>query len=189
MDGTGDVTTLIERARSGEAGALDELFARLYPELRRAAHGQRGRSGIHDPLLSTTALVNEAYLKLRGSERIAARDRGHFLAYAATAMRSIIIDAARARLAERRGGADQQRVTLDSTLADELPQDDEELLDIDAALTSLAAIDRRLAQVVEMRWFGGLSEAEVGEALSISERTVRRDWEKARLLLAAALRG
>lgn len=185
----GDITTLIERARSGEAGALDALFERLYPELRRAAHGQRGSAGIHDPLLSTTALVNEAYLKLRGSDRLAARDRAHFLAYAATAMRSIIVDAARARLAERRGGAEQQRVTLDSQLAEQLPQDDDELLDIDAALTSLAAIDARLAQVVEMRWFGGSSEADIGDVLGISERTVRRDWEKARLLLAAALRG
>ena len=182
----GDITALIERARGGEQAAFAELFEALYPELRRIAHARLGH-GVRDPLLVTTELVHECYLKFRDAERLAPRDRAHFLAYAASAMRSIIVDAARARLTGRRGG-DQIRVTLDSHVAASVPAEDGEIVDVHEALQQLAQLDARLAQVVEMRYFGGMSEVEIGEALGVTDRTVRREWEKARLLLAAALR-
>lgn len=185
--GMGDITVLIERARGGEAAALGALFEALYPALRGIAHARLGH-GWRDPLLGTTALVHECYMKFCDSQRLTPQDRAHFLSYAATVMRSIIVDAARARLADKRGG-DLARVTLDSQLADQLPAPDDEILDVHEALQALAAIDARLVRIVEMRYFGGMNDAEVGAVLGVTDRTVRREWEKARLLLAAALRG
>jgi len=182
----GDTTLLIEQARDGDRAAFDRLFERLYPELRAAAHRRLSRHS-REEAVDTTALVNECYLKLSRVEGLPTVDRAHFLAYAASVMRSIIVDAARAAQAERRGGG-VDAVPLDTTLVDQLPDPAVEILDVDAALRDLAQIDARLAQVVELRYFGGLNDAEIGEALSISDRTVRRDWEKARLLLAHALR-
>lgn len=182
----GDITLLIGQARDGDRAALDRIFELLYPELRAAAHRRLGRH-VRDEAIETTALVNECYLKLSRVEGLPAIDRAHFLGYAASVMRSIIVDAARAALTERRGGG-VDAVPLDTTLVDRLPNPADEILDVDAALRDLARVDARLAQVVELRYFGGLSDAEVGEALNVSDRTVRRDWEKARLLLAHALR-
>lgn len=183
----GDITTLIARAREGDRPAFDALFQRLYPELRRAAHArlaghQRGAG------MQTTVLLHECYLRFLNAGHLAPADRGHFIAYASHVMRSIIVDAVRAAGRERRGG-DAEHVTLDTGIADALAQPHEELLDIDRALGQLAALDARLAQVVEMRYFAGLKDAEIAEALGVTDRTVRRDWEKARLLLAHALRG
>lgn len=184
----GDITVLIQRAQGGDRGALDALFDALYPELRRIAHARLTRN-LRDTLLDTTALVHECYVKFSQAQRLGPSDRAHFLAYAATAMRSIIVDFARAKAAERRGG-DAPHVTLNTALADGLGDrhGEDEIVRVHEALDELAKLDARLAQVVEMRYFGGMTDAEVGEALGITDRTVRRDWDKARLLLAAALK-
>lgn len=182
----GEVTELMNRARAGERGALDRLFELLYPELRQAAHRRLARHP-RDGGLETTALVNECYLRLAEREGLTPADRTHFLGYAAAVMRSVIVDAARAAHTDRRGG-NQPHVTLDTAVSDSVAHSAEEILDVHAALQDLAQVDPRLAQVVEMRYFGGMTEAEIGTALGLTERTVRRDWEKARLLLAHALR-
>ena len=182
----GDITTLIERARDGDRQALDGLFEALYPEMRRIAHA-RLRRGFPDPDLGTTALVHECYLKLCGANRLDAGDRAHFLAYSATAMRSIIVDIARARATARRG-ANAVHVTLDDELAAADPAAAEAILGVHEALTQIEQFDARLVRLVEMRYFGGMSDPEIALALDVTDRTVRRDWQKARLLLAEALR-
>ena len=181
----GDITTLIQRAREGDRAALDDLFAALYPELRRIAH-VRLRHGFPDPDLGTTALVNECYMKLCRASRLDATDRRHFFAYTATAMRSIVVDIARAKATERRG-SNAPHVTLDDELGPATPGE-EQILRVHEALEELAGLDGRMARLVEMRYFGGLSDAEIADGLELSERTVRREWQKARLFLAAALR-
>jgi RNA polymerase sigma factor (TIGR02999 family) len=186
----GDITLLLARANEGDRRAVEAIFEALYPDLRRIAHARLSRH-VRDTMLDTTALVHECYLKFAQAERLSPGDRAHFLAYAATAMRSIIVDFARARAAERRGG-DAVHLTLNTQLADGLPQPADgadEILRVDAALQELAKLDARLARVVEMRYFGGMNDLEIAAALGVTDRTVRRDWEKARLLLAAALRG
>jgi RNA polymerase sigma factor (TIGR02999 family) len=182
----GDVTALIARARQGDREAFDRLFELLYPELRRIAHARLSRS-LRDTLMATTALVNECYLKFAQAARLSASDRLHFLAYAANVMRSIIVDAARAAHAQRRGG-DAEHVTLDTGVADATPTPEDEVLDVHAALQDLSRLDERLVKVVEMRYFGGMKDDEIAQVLGLTDRTVRRDWEKARLLLARALR-
>ena len=181
-----DITALIHRAIEGDAGAADDLLRALYPDLRRLA---RARLSGHqrDVLLDTTALVHECYLKMSAASQLKLADRQHFLRYASRAMRSVIVDLARERQTDRRGGGDAH-VPLDTTLADRLGHADEEILDVHAALTELAAAEPRLAQVVELRYFGGMSEVDTAAALGVTERTVRRDWQKARLMLAAVLR-
>lgn len=156
-----------------------------YAELKKIARARLHASG---PLtqLNTTALVNESYLRL--SARAAGLhfpSPGHYYAYAAKVMRSIIVDLVREQQAERRGGG-AQRVTLSTTLADGAPTDDE-ALQVDEALRALEQVEPRLAQVVEMRYYGGLTEAEIGSALGVTERTVRRDWDKARAILRTML--
>ncbi len=183
----GDVTLLIERARDGDRTAIDRIFELLYPELRQIAHRRLTRSA-KDGLIETTALVNECYMKFIQRKSLTPGDRVHFLAYSATVMRSIIVDAARAAHADRRGG-DAEQITLNTDLIDSVPNPAGEILDVHAALEELARVDPRLATVVEMRYFAGMSDDEIAEALTLSSRTVRRDWEKARLLLAHALRG
>jgi RNA polymerase sigma factor (TIGR02999 family) len=182
----GDVTQLIERARGGERDALDRLFELLYPELRRLARSRLARHQRSDDL-GTTALVNECYLKFTRAGRLRAEDRGHFFAYCAATMRSIIVDTARAALAERRGG-DLEIVPLDTGMGDGALGADETIVQVHEALDTLAAVDARLVEVVEMRWFAGMSEQEIADVLGVTERTVRRHWHKARLLLAASLR-
>jgi RNA polymerase sigma factor (TIGR02999 family) len=182
----GDITQLLTRARAGDRQAFDALFQALYPDLRRIARA-RLAPHVRGTLLDTSALVHEAYLKFERAERLSAGDRAHFLAYAAQVMRSIIVDAARAARRGKRGG-DAQHVTLDTGVAESVAAGEDEILDVHEALQSLAQVDERLVRVVEMRYFGGMKEAEIGEALGVTERTVRRDWEKARLLLAAKLR-
>jgi RNA polymerase sigma factor (TIGR02999 family) len=182
----GDVTQLIAQARDGDRDALGHLFELLYPDLRRIAHARLG-SHQRDAVVDTTSLVHECYLKLAAAQRLTPEDRNHFLAYASTAMRSIIVDAARATLAQRRGG-DAEKVTLDTGVADAATAPEEEILDVHAALEDLGKLDARLARVVEMRYFGGMTDEDIGAVLGVTDRTVRRDWEKARLLLASALR-
>jgi RNA polymerase sigma factor (TIGR02999 family) len=182
----GDITLLIQRARDGDRSALDSLFEAVYPDLRRIAHA-RLRRGFPDPDLGTTALVNECYLKLREADRLDATDRAHFLAYTATAMRSIIVDIARAQASARRG-ANAPHVTLEDDLGSADPAAEEQILRVHQALEELAKLDQRLVRLVEMRYFGGLSDLEIAEGLGVTDRTVRRDWQKARVLLASALR-
>lgn len=170
--------------------ALDELVPLVYRELRAIAHRQLGGAlPAHggSATLSPTALVHEAYLKLADDPRRNWRDRTHFLALAAVAMRHILVDRARARTALKRGGGFAQ-VTLDEgALAGE--QDPEALLALDVALEQLATLAPRLARVVELRFYGGLSEDEIAEVLGVTTRTVQRDWAKARALLRRALDG
>ena len=139
-------------------------------------------------MLDTTALVHEAWLRLACAQGTDFPDRRHFLAYAAQAMRSVVIDLVRARQADRRGGG-LAHLTLDTAIADQLPQGDADLLRVHEALDELAQVEPRLAQVVEMRYFAGLREQEIAEALNITERTVQRDWQKARLFLSMSLGG
>ena len=182
----GEVTLLIERARDGDRTAFDRIFELLYPELRQIARRRLSR-GARDGLIETTALVNECYLKFVQRESLTPADRSHFLAYSATVMRSIIVDAARVARTDRRGG-DAQQVTLTTAVIETLPNPADEILDVHAALEDLARVDARLASVVEMRYFGGMEDAEIADVLGLSKRTVTRDWDKARLLLAHALR-
>jgi len=182
----GEVTDLIASARQGNRASLDRIFELLYPELRRVAHRRLARNR-RDAGLDTTALVNECYLKFAERDGLTPADRPHFLAYAASVMRSVIVDAARQANSERRGG-DQQLVTLDTEHGETIAEAAEEILEVHGALTELQAIDARLARVVEMRYFVGMTDLEIGAALGLTDRTVRRDWEKARLMLAHALR-
>jgi len=181
----GDVTVLLQRARANDRGAIDALFELLYDDLRRLARSRLAASG-SQTLLDTGVLVNEAYLRFRQADRIALNDREHFLAYAASTLRSVVVDFVRRRGAERRGG-NAEHVALDTGVADELGASDDEILGVHEALDELGKVDARLVQVVEMRYFAGLTEAEIAASLDVSERTVRRDWEKARVLLAAML--
>jgi RNA polymerase sigma factor (TIGR02999 family) len=180
------VTQLLGRARDGDRAALDTLFQRLYPELRQLAHARLRRAGPLT-LLDTVGLLHEAYVRLVRAGTLDVASRGHFLAYAARAMRSVVIDFARARQAERRGGKHRD-VTLDTAIAEDAGDGEEQVLRVHEALEELAQVDERLVRVVEMRYFAGLTEQEIGEALGVPERTVRRDWEKARVLLAVAMK-
>lgn len=179
------VVELLAAIRRGEAGAADQLFSLLYPDLRRMAHARLRRSG-HLTLLDTTGLVHEAYMRLFKAGTLEAGDRGQFMAYAARVMRSVVVDFVRRRAADRRGG-DVVHVELDESAAGLSDPRELEVMRIDEALEELAAIDERLVRVVEMRYFAGMTEEQVAEALGLSRRSVTRDWEKARLFLAAAL--
>jgi RNA polymerase sigma factor (TIGR02999 family) len=176
---------LLAAVRRGEAGAVDELFGLLYPDLRQLAHSRLRRSG-RFTLLDTTALVHESYLRLFKAGTLEAADRGQFMAYAARVMRSVVVDFVRRRSAERRGG-DVVHVELEEDLA--VPEDprEREVIRVNEALEELATIDERLVRVVEMRYFAGMTEEQVAEALDLSRRSVARDWEKARLFLAMEL--
>jgi len=162
-----------------------EVSPELYRQLRVLAR-HRLRGGGRNTLLDTTALVHETYLRMGGA-KAGSDERRQLLAYASRTMRSVIVDAARRRQAERRGG-DACIVTFTGSLADRAPAAADQIVRVHEALLELAQVDPRLAQVVEMRFFAGLADAEIAEALAMSERTVRRDWEKARLVLAQALR-
>ncbi|AOH35935.1 ECF-type sigma factor [Luteimonas sp. JM171] len=184
MADTADITRWLDAAREGDRAALDQVLATLYQELHSMA--RRQLSGQYGQTLDATALVHEAYLKLVGGRGARFEDRTHFFAYAASAMRSVVVDYARQRMARKRGG-DQHRVT---DLPEDLPGGlhlDEDMLALDAALEQLARVDERLARVVELRYFAGLSELEIGALLERSERSVRRDWQKARMFLLSAL--
>jgi RNA polymerase sigma factor (TIGR02999 family) len=174
----------LEELRKPRRDVLDRLLPVVYKELHAIAHRHLAGRG-HGGSLATTGLVHEAYLKLVDQSRAEWRDRAHFFALSSVAMRHVLVDRARARAALKRGGARKQ-VTLDE---ETIAVDDcaETLLAIDDALERLAAVEPRLAKVVEFRFFGGLSETEIAETLGITERTVERDWVKARMLLRRAL--
>jgi RNA polymerase sigma factor (TIGR02999 family) len=179
-----DLTALPHNARQGDSGAVHSLFAASYQNLRILARA-RLRAGRRDTVLNTTSLVHEFYLRVAGAESLNFQNREHFMRYASRAMRCVIVDTVRKRQAMRRGSGGE-RVTLTTQIADGAAGEDE-ILGVHEAIDELAKLDRRMAQVVEMRYFAGLTEAEIAEALRMTERTVRRDWEKARLLLLAAL--
>jgi len=180
-----NLTDLIHRAQRGDTDAVDALFQSVYPELRRMAR-QRLRKHQRNTLLDTTELVHESYLRFVQAGRLKLEDRVHFMGYAGKIMRSVIVDTVRDRMAQRRGGA-QRPITLDSQLAAPGADASAEILEVHAALDGLGQHDARLVQVVELRYFAGMTDLQVAESLGIAERTVRRDWEKARLLLAETL--
>jgi RNA polymerase sigma factor (TIGR02999 family) len=184
---TVDITELLLAHRGGRADALDRLVPLVYEDLRRVARGQLRRHRPGDSM-NTTGLVHEAYVRLVDQSRASYRDRGHFFAVCAVAMRQIIVDYARGRGRQKRGG-DQVVVPLDeaSEPPDRAAREAERLIDIDAALHKLAQYDERLARVVECRFFAGLSEEETAEALGLSLRTAQREWFKARAWLRAEL--
>lgn len=184
----GEVTRLLAALRDGDSQALDRLVPLVYRELRRLAHLQLRRR--HGHTLSTTALVHEAYVKLADGGAAGWRDREHFFAVAATAMRHILVDAARRRSAGKRGGGvmpvqlDEAEVGTGRGVAARSA----DILAVDQALASLGRLDDRLVKLVELRFFAGLSVAETAGVLAVSERTVKRDWRKARAFLYRALR-
>jgi RNA polymerase sigma factor (TIGR02999 family) len=180
------LTHLLALAAQGERGALDRVFEVLYPELRKIAHA-RLRTQRDVGVLDTTSLVHESFVRLVSASQVVVTDRKHFFAYAARTMRNIIIDLVRERFAERHGGGEVP-MQLNTDLANNLPVPDGEqtLIRLNDALLALEAVDAELAQVVEMRYFAGYSEIEVAELMGTSERTVRRQWNKARAFLLAS---
>ncbi|MFO1414241.1 MAG: ECF-type sigma factor [Burkholderiales bacterium] len=187
QDAQGDIPHLLAGARDGDPQALNRLFETLHGDLRKIAHARLRKSGPLT-LVETTALVNETYLRLVRTGRLAVTDRIHFLAYAARAMRSIIVDLVRERAAVRRGG-DVTDLTLDTAVAGAVAVPADEILAVNQALDRIASVDPRLVDVVHLRYFAGMTEREIAEALGQSERTIRRLWEKAKTLLSAVLDG
>jgi len=180
-----EVTALLCAWRRGDAAALDRLIPLVHDDLhRRARHYMRGERPDHT--LRPTALVNETYLRLVDVQRVDWKDRAHFLAVAARQMRRVLIDAARARRYQKRGGGVPD-VTFDEAMAGVVSSPDLEALD--DALDALARQDERKARVVELRFFGGLTNEEVGEALGVSADTVLRDWKIAKMWLLRELKG
>jgi RNA polymerase sigma factor (TIGR02999 family) len=183
---TEDVTRLLLAARDGNRSALEELYPLVYRDLHGVAHRALLGSRPGDTL-DTTALVHEAYLKLHGSASFEPVDRRHFFAVASRAMRQIIVDHARGRARQKRGG-EYHRVDLDAAT---IAADDSgaAVLALEDALQKLAALDERMARVVELRFFGGLSVEESADVLEVDPRTVKRDWRKARAMLYLTLEG
>lgn len=181
---TGEITGQLIACREGDQQALDRLFALVYDRLRRISRGQL-RGGGTRVVLDTTALVHEAYLKMVDGEQVDWRDRDHFFAVSARAMRQIVVDHVRRRRALKRGGGLEHTELKESRLL--VVGRSVDLLELDDALSELAKLSERLARVVELRFFAGLSEDEVASVIGVSERTVRRDWIKARAYLLAAL--
>jgi RNA polymerase sigma-70 factor, ECF subfamily len=181
-----EVTKLLLAWSEGDRAALDQLMPLVYAELRRMAKSymRRERAG---QTMQTTALIHEAYLRLIDADRVRLENRAHFFAAAARLMRQVLVDLARERDSLKRGGA-ARRVSLDEAMAVG-KQHDESLLALDEALSALAQIDPRKSQVVELRFFGGLSVEETSEALGVSVETVHRDWRLAKSWLLRRLRG
>ena len=183
---SGDVTQLLLDWNRGDAGALDRLLPLVEAELRRlAAHYMRGERQHHT--LQSSALVNEAYLRLLDHTNIDWQNRAHFFGVAAQAMRRVLVDHARARNVQKRGGA-AVKVALDDAL-DVAEEKAAEIVALDDALGALAAFDERKARVVELRYFGGLTAEEAAEVLGVSLATVEREWRTARAWLLRELEG
>ena len=179
------VTDLLTRWSEGDDAVLAELTPLVYEELRRLAHRQMGAERT-DHTLQTTALVSEAYLRLADQTNPRWQNRAHFFAVAARAMRQILVSYARSQRAEKRGGG-ALKIELDEA-ALVSPEESKQIVDLHEALETLATLDSRKAQVVELKYFGGLNYDEIAEVLKISRVTVRRDWEFARLWLYTELR-
>ncbi len=183
---THEVTGLLLAWCGGDAAALDRLIPLVYDELRRLARRYMAREWANQTL-QTTALVHEAYLRLVDANRVEWKNRVHFLAVSANLMRRILVEFARSRGSRKRGGGARQ-VSFDEALIPS-PGREEDLVALDEALTALAAFDSRKAKVVELRFFGGMTEEETAEALGVSPDTVLRDWKSAKLWLWRELEG
>lgn len=181
---TTSLSSLVERSQQGDRSAADQLFTTLYAELHRLARREVGRLGSFTPLGATT-LLHEAYLDISGRDALAFPDHAHFMAYAARAMRGVVIDRVRERQAQKRGGG-LDITSLDTETADQCAQP-EMLSDIGEALDELALLEPDLAQVVDLKFFCGFSMVEIAGLMGTSERTAQRQWEKARLLLFRAM--
>jgi len=179
------LTDLLHRAQDGDAAAFREVFDATYQDLRQLARQRLSRGG-RGTLLDTTALVHESFVRFANAGNLQLNDRNHFMRYASHVMRSVIVDIARAGRAQRRGG-DALHVTLNTELGERTGGGEDEILRVHETLEELHAADPRLVQVVEMRYFAGMTETDIAAALGVSDRTVRRDWEKAKLFLASAL--
>ncbi|MBZ5611482.1 MAG: sigma-70 family RNA polymerase sigma factor [Acidobacteriia bacterium] len=180
-----EVTGLLQAWRSGDRAALDQLMPLVYAELHRLAHFYLARERPGN-ILQTSALVNESYLRLIDASRVDWRDRAHFFAVAARIMRQVLMQNARWRHAGKRGGS-AVRVEFNESFLP-APERDEDLIALDDALIGLARTDPREAQVVELRFFGGLSEEETAHVLGVSDRTVRREWDHAKVWLLRELK-
>ena len=179
----GEITALLVDARTGEPEKLEAVFAALYPELKKLASWRAaGRS--RDSTLTTTVLVHETYLKLVGARHLELTDRKHFFACAGRAMRHILVDHARAAMADKRGGG-VSPIELPAEVADRAPVTD--WIDLDRALDELEEVQPALRELVELRFFAGLTREETAELLGCAERTVQRDWQRARAFLYARL--
>jgi RNA polymerase sigma factor (TIGR02999 family) len=181
-----DVTDLLLRWSAGDRHALESLAPVVYDDLRRMAQAFLSRER-PEHTLSATALVHEVYLRLVDQRRVQWQDRAHFFGAAATLMRRVLVDHARARAAEKRGGT-AVRITIDENMA-LVGGLAEEILDLDAALDALATLDARKAQVVQMKFFAGMTSQETAAALGVSDATIERDWTMARAWLIAHMRG
>jgi RNA polymerase sigma factor (TIGR02999 family) len=179
----GEFTRLIDEGADADGVPVAALWSAAYGELKLLAHSRLYRDG-QSTLLDTTSLVNESYVKLAGVKTLRIDDRRRFFAYASRVMRSVIVDLVRERMSQRRGGG-AEHFGMTMTIAD--PGATDEPLRIHEALRELEALEPRLGRVVEMRYFGGLSDPEIAEILDVTVRTVGRDWEKARLLLREML--
>jgi len=180
-----DIGGLVQASEAGDKAARNELFAMLYRELHRLAQHHLARSG--GPLtLSATTLLHEAYLDISERERATFPDRNRFLGYASRVMRGLIIDYSRRRQAQKRGGLFE--ITAIATDVPDVGADADRLSDLSEALEGLEAADARLARIVDLKYFCGFSFVEIGNMLGLSERTVQRDWEKARIYLHRVLR-
>jgi RNA polymerase sigma factor (TIGR02999 family) len=181
-----DVTLLLQRVAGGSKEAEAALFSVVYQDLRRIARRSL-RGEARDHTMQTTDLVHEAYLRLARPQNSRFNDRSHFFAVAATVMRRILVDHARAKRAGKRGGVSPIQIEVDASGAGLTIENPEQLLAVDAALNRLASIDERQSRIVELRFFAGMSVEETAEALGISARTVKREWQVARAWLYGEL--
>jgi RNA polymerase sigma factor (TIGR02999 family) len=172
MQGSESLTDLIHLAGQGDRAALHRVFDAAYADLRQLARSRLTQSG-RGVLLDTTSLVHESYLRFAKAGQLNIQDRQHFLRYAANVMRSVIVDCVRERLAERRGG-EMQHIALSTNLSEITASNESEILRVHEALEELAQLDQRMAQVVEMRYFAGMTENEIADALGITDRTVHQ---------------
>ncbi len=185
--GKSEVSKLLVRLKSGEIGVYDELYPLIYEELRQLAYGQM-KSQYSSHTLSKTELVHEAYLKMIDQTKIEFSDKNHFLAIASRCMRQILIDHARKKNAQKRGGKKKDLTYIDELFTSQ-KQKAQELIDIDVALNELEKLNERLSKVVEMRFFGEMTIEDTADVLGVSKSTVKRDWIKARGWLYKELKG
>ncbi len=178
----GDITLLLAQARAGDRASLDQVFALLYPTLRQLAQARLAQG---ERTLSPTALVHESYLRLVRNQSLSLVDRQHFLACAARAMRAVVVDDLRSKMADRRGGG-VAALSIDAAL-DQPGSAEVDLLALDAALDALDSVDSAQRELVELHFFGGVDFVEIAQLRGIHEKTVRRHWQRARAFLHAQL--